>query len=209
MMCHKSAKVIEATRMLTTDMLHADENAPNADMQAKEKKPHAFSLFNRVAKDLSFTATQKLLYLELLYTILESYPERTNSPHASPTSPYFFDGQRAPLKHASLILRIIRKKKMPTIQLRQKRADQIANILLILYNSAMKVITHEDECPENVKKQALNFVQLSIQVEKLSHSVQNSDPTFFPTPKESALNRLYQMAFDFGVEYYTFCLERI
>jgi len=201
--------------MLNTDMLHNLQESQRCDSgqsdsrPLKEKRPEAFSLFNRVAKELSFTATQKLLYLELLDTIIQSYPERTNSPHANPTSPYFFDGQRAPLKHASLILRIIRKKKMPTIQLRQKTKDQIANILLILWNNAIDVATHDNSYPESLKQHALSLVQLGIQVEKLSHKAQNSDPTFFPTPKETASNRLYSHAFQFGVEYYTFCLEQI
>lgn len=168
------------------------------------------SVFKRLQRSLSDAACQKLLYLNLLKTILQTYPERGQYSMASPISPYFFDGQRVPIKHALLVLRVIKNQAPVTIRLKSKALDELAFFLESLWENASGVAKEDPTTvPGELKKAAYAFIEIGLQVERLSGKEADTAPSLFVMPEDSGLNRLFTAACHFGVEYYTFCLDRI
>lgn len=166
--------------------------------------------FRKLQKELSETAIQQLLYLQLLDNIIQTFPAQSQTHHASPTSAYFFDGQRPPMKHASLILRMIKNKKLPTVTLKPKNSDELIIFLDHLWQRASMIAQSDAHTvSEALKTEALCFIQIGLQLDRVCVKTPSSTPLLFELETDSGLARLFEALWRFGLEYYTFCLERI
>ena len=179
---------------------------------AKEKKktpPATLSTFRKLEKTLAEDHLQKLLYLDLVYQIVSHHSTKSYS-LGSPTSPYFFEGQKAPVKHASLVLRMIKNDKVPKVRLLPKSKEQISLFLETLWAEALCIAcSDEKQVSRPLKEKAAAFIQIGHQLQHVPVSSVSSDPTLFEVPAQSSFSAFFDALWDFGREYCTFCLERI
>lgn len=146
---------------------------------------------------------QKMLHLQLLHTILDTHFERQNDLPEPSQSPYFFNSKSASLKHASLILRTIKNRRLPRIRLHPKNPDEIYHLLQTLWYAANDTAKKNLSSDENtLGTYAARFIESVLKAE-------TSDTSSMAVKDETILTHLFEAAWQFGIEYYTFCLERI
>jgi hypothetical protein len=177
----------------------------------EKKKPPAVvhKAFSKLEKTLSDSDIQKLLHLDLVYQIVERYSTQSYS-LGSPTSPYFFDGQKAPVKHASLVLRMIKNNKVPKVCLIPNSNEQIAHFFETMWQQAFSIAcSDEKQVSKILQEKALAFIQVGRQLADAHTTHTSNDPTLFSYTSEPKFSPLFDALWDFGKEYCTFCLERI
>lgn len=192
------------------------ESQITENLVPKEKKkapPAIEATFRKLEKSLTEAEIQKLLYLDLVYQIALSYPARSYS-LGSPTSPYFIEGQKAPVKHASLVLRMLKNNRVPKVRLQPQSKEQISLFLHTLWQQALCIATSDEkQVSGTLKAKAEAFIQTGMQVQSLPLSSVSSDPTLFSpsgaSPMQSGFATLFAALSQFASDYCTFSLERI
>jgi hypothetical protein len=192
------------------------ESLITKDVVTKEKKKTTSAIeptLRKLEKSLTEVEIQKLLYLDLLYQISLRYPARSYS-LGSPTSPYFIEGQKVPVKHASLILRMIKNNKVPKVQLQPQNKEQISFFLQTIWQQALSIATSDEkQVSSSLKKKAETFIQVGMQLQSLPPSSTSTDPTLFSSTivssQQSGFTTLFTSLWQFASEYCTFSLERI